>query len=97
MVGYLKAKSSGSIFKSIVGNDIRLTPLIIPESDLIEKYDDQISNLFERILIGLKENESLIELRDWLLPMLMNGQVRVMGGEVEIKMAAEPSAGYGDK
>ena len=26
---------------------------------------------------NLKENQKLTELRDWLLPMLMNGQVKV--------------------
>jgi type I restriction enzyme S subunit len=26
---------------------------------------------------NLKENQKLVELRDWLLPMLMNGQVKV--------------------
>jgi len=26
---------------------------------------------------NLKENQELIKIRDWLLPMLMNGQVKV--------------------
>jgi type I restriction enzyme S subunit len=26
---------------------------------------------------GLLENQTLTELRDWLLPMLMNGQVKI--------------------
>ncbi len=31
------------------------------------------------------ENQKLSELRDWLLPMLMNGQVSVGGVEKEIE------------
>jgi type I restriction enzyme S subunit len=31
----------------------------------------------EKIGTNLLENQKLTELRDWLLPMLMNGQVKV--------------------
>tara|TARA_Y100000310_G_C20601510_1_gene773297 strand:+ start:689 stop:1078 length:390 start_codon:yes stop_codon:yes gene_type:complete len=34
-----------------------------------------IQPTIEKILINAKENQKLAELRDWLLPMLMNGQV----------------------
>ena len=36
-----------------------------------------------KISNNLKENQELASLRDWLLPMLMNGQVSVGGYEVE--------------
>ena len=31
----------------------------------------------DKIALNLAENEQLIKIRDWLLPMLMNGQVTV--------------------
>ncbi len=37
--------------------------------------------LFERIRIGRNENQQLASLRDFLLPMLMNGQVKVVNME----------------
>lgn len=48
---------------------------------------------------NFKENQHFAELRDWLLPMLMNGQVKVRvadGEEMEksLSMAAEPQAAY---
>ncbi len=42
---------------------------------------------------------NLSSLRDWLFPMLMNGQVKVGSGyegEVECLMAAEKVSGYGE-
>lgn len=46
-------------------------------------------------LENFKENQQLASLRDWLLPMLMNGQVSVGDGEVELDMVAEEGEKYG--
>lgn len=94
MVNYLKAKSSGSVFRSIVGNDIRLTPLVIPSAEIIESFGKLAIELFERILVSTEENQKLSELRDWLLPMLMNGQVMVGEVKEELSMAAEGKTTY---
>tara|TARA_B100001093_G_scaffold154402_1_gene147073 strand:+ start:4398 stop:5663 length:1266 start_codon:yes stop_codon:yes gene_type:complete len=49
----------------------------IPEYKLVEKYYDKVDPIYTKIQHNLKENEKLAELRDWLLPMLMNGQISV--------------------
>ncbi len=49
-------------------------------SPLVTKYfnpKQTFDNLLEKIISNRLENQKLSELRDWLLPMLMNGQVRV--------------------
>lgn len=76
-VGYLRAKSSGSIFNAIVSNDIKFTPVVIPADEIRNRFNELMFPLFERILINLQQNQQLSTLRDWLLPMLMNGQVSV--------------------
>jgi len=78
LIHHLQVKSSGSVFDSIVSNDIELTNLAIPKSDVIEKYAVAVEPAFERIASNTKENQHLTQLRDWLLPMLMNGQVTVV-------------------
>ena len=50
-------------------------PIIIPDADVIKKYNNKIEKLFEVIQRNLLENEELSSLRDFLLPLLMNGQV----------------------
>lgn len=51
--------------------------IVLPPIDLIKKLDEKLRSIFEHSLVLKKENNSLVELRDWLLPMLMNGQVTV--------------------
>jgi type I restriction enzyme S subunit len=77
IIQYLKAKVNGSIFDSIVSNDIKLTPICIPPLELIQCYGQTMESVYEKVLVNLKENQQLSSLRDWLLPMLMNGQVKV--------------------
>ncbi len=77
LIHHLQVKSSGSIFDSIVSNDIELTNLAIPKIDVVEKFAAAVEPAFERIANNTKENQQLTQLRDWLLPMLMNGQVTV--------------------
>ena len=42
-----------------------------------ENFYEKLPLFIEKIQKNLKENNKLAELRDWLLPMLMNGQVTV--------------------
>ncbi|BDD86257.1 hypothetical protein DPPLL_06220 [Desulfofustis limnaeus] len=77
LIHHLQVKSSGSVFNSIVSNDIQCTLLAIPDSAVVEKYAAVVEPAFERIANNTKENQHLTHLRDWLLPLLMNGQVTV--------------------
>ncbi len=49
----------------------------VPTKQLIEKFYDFMTPLEQKKQKNLLENQKLSELRDWLLPMLMNGQVKV--------------------
>jgi type I restriction enzyme S subunit len=77
LIHHLQVKASGSVFDSIVSNDIELTNLTIPGLPIIEKFSAIIDPSFERIRNNTQENLQLTKLRDWLLPILMNGQVLV--------------------
>lgn len=77
LIHHLQVKSSGSVFDSIVSNDIELTNLAIPEGATMEKFSAIVEPAFEKIAANTKENQQLAQLRDWLLPLLMNGQVTV--------------------
>lgn len=48
-----------------------------PPIDLMKQFFDYASSVDKKIQLLLKQNQELIQLRDWLLPMLMNGQVKV--------------------
>ena len=51
--------------------------IIVPPNSLQEKFDLIYSPILKKIALSEIETQELAALRDWLLPMLMNGQVRV--------------------
>jgi len=55
--------------------DNHSVPVAPPE--VSRKYQSLSCSLEKRKQNGLRENRELTQLRDWLLPLLMNGQVRV--------------------
>lgn len=68
--------SRGSIVKFITIGDIENINLVIP-TDHSVCSTKLLNNLFDQSDYLIKENKELARLRDWLLPMLMNGQVTV--------------------
>jgi type I restriction enzyme S subunit len=94
----LMAMRSGAqqphINKEIVAESNILLPNV--ESQILKAYNIQVGAVYDLIINNAKENQKLTELRDWLLPMLMNGQVRVGDVEqTELLIAAEPQMKYG--
>lgn len=53
------------------------SPLVIPADTALSAYTSKAAPLFLRIQNNLQQNMELARLRDWLLPLLMNGQVTV--------------------
>lgn len=51
--------------------------LVIPDESTLKAYTSLSSPLFLQIKNYHQQNRELTQLRDWLLPMLMNGQVTV--------------------
>lgn len=91
---YLINLSSGSARDNLSQDKIRELKFVIPSKSLIQKFDEIVQSSMNKILINLKQNQQLAELRDWLLPMLMNGQVTVKEAEESLSMAAEPIVEY---
>ena len=52
-------------------------PIYIPTEKEILVFNSQIQSWFDNIAENARENQYLIELRNWLLPMLMNGQATI--------------------
>lgn len=51
--------------------------IVIPDSKALVSYNQQTKPLYDQIINNAFQNQHLSSLRDWLLPMLMNGQVTV--------------------
>lgn len=49
----------------------------IPTELILARYYDKVAPVFNQLILAAKAVDQLSSLRDWLLPMLMNGQVHV--------------------
>ena len=67
----------GTTFGSITKDDLFSLKAIRPSNKILNRYDQIMNPVFEKQNKLELENQKLSHLRDWLLPMLMNGQVRV--------------------
>ena len=72
-----RRNTEGTTFGSITKDDLHSLKLVAPADNVLEKYNEIASKYDEMIFIRSQQNHQLTQLRDFLLPMLMNGQVSV--------------------
>lgn len=100
MFSTIKNECLGTNINNLNGSIVKGFKIVIPPVDLVEKFNNEVLSIYEMIGNNHKQNQQLSELRDWLLPMLMNGQVMVKEAEdpdsYRENMAAEPSSNFGN-
>ena len=72
-----KQIETGSIQKKISQENLCGYKMVLPNSDLLEKYENVVSPLWEKRKRCIEEINALTKQRDELLPLLMNGQASV--------------------
>ena len=90
----IEARSGGSTFKEVSASTLKTIKIITPPEEVIKMYQTNAKPVFNKQNLLEKENQKLSELRDWLLPMLMNGQVTVSAVESELGMVTEGGLKY---
>ena len=76
-ISNIKKVISGSAQPQITRTNLETLLCIAPNDRVIKLYDSYTNKYFEQRLNNLKQIQHLQSLRDWLLPMLMNGQISV--------------------
>lgn len=71
------SKAAGTIMPNISQETLRRIHVLVPDKEIILEFNKVLAPIFQSINKNIRESQTLTELRDWLLPMLMNGQVRV--------------------
>lgn len=85
---YFELKSYLKVFKAIAElrkttmghitqDHLKQAKIVVPPIELISKLDAKLQPIMSQQQILENQNQELTQLRDWLLPMLMNGQVKV--------------------
>jgi type I restriction enzyme S subunit len=69
---------AASSYPSISPNDLLALNIVLPKNKTILKgFNSTATVAAEQLWLDQEQNQLLSPLRDWLLPMLMNGQVTV--------------------
>lgn len=76
-IKHATSSSTGSIFKGIRINTLLETELCVPLLSVILKFEERLASIFPLKSKNYEEIQRLSNLRDWLLPMLMNGQATI--------------------
>jgi type I restriction enzyme S subunit len=88
MPGYLLYQAVSDIDLSNYGyarhfKFLKDSKIILPNEIIAARYHEVVAPWYEKIKEGIFENQHLMQLRDWLLPMLMNGQVTVQSAAID--------------
>ncbi len=74
---YIKYFASGTNVLHLNLDGIGWYPCVIPPIKIQQNFAKAIKKLIHMQTVVINENNALTSLRDWLLPMLMNGQIKV--------------------
>ena len=72
-----RRNTDGTTFGAITKDDLFSLKVVKPKDHILKSFSAILNPVFEKQNVIALENQKLTELRDWLLPMLMNGQVKV--------------------
>lgn len=83
MVSDLVQSAHGSVFDTITTATFENARLARPSDEALRAFETLVTPIFERVLLAIEESRTLAETRDYLLPRLMSGEVRVAGAARE--------------
>ena len=69
--------SYGSVFDTITTSTFQNINVLVPPKEIFAEIKKEVDVNFEQIKENIKENQSLTQLRDTLLPQLISGTVRL--------------------
>lgn len=73
----IKARASGTTFPEISKRNFRPLPLVVPDARTLAAYRSIVGLLMDLLVNTIHESRKLSELRDFLLPKLLSGEIRV--------------------
>lgn len=75
--------NSNSAQPGISQSGVRTLSFLYPGSRIVEKFDDLVGDMFDKILANSKESLQLSALREALLPRLMSGELRMSDADFD--------------
>lgn len=77
MLPHIHHLGSGTTFKEVSKESISSMKVIMPPQSIVKQFDEVAIPLLTKCKTIQEQNRTLSGLRNWLLPMLMNGQATI--------------------
>ena len=81
--------STSSIADAVNSKTVRELPILVPEKEILDSFQNIISSIFEKIKLCEQQAIELGDLRDTLLPRLISGQLRLPEAQALLADAVE--------
>ena len=73
-----KFNETGTIFGSINKTDFENFKITVPSTDMVRKFQDQVKDIDDKVILNCTKINTLIKLRDTLLPKFMSGKLHII-------------------
>ncbi|WP_188012958.1 restriction endonuclease subunit S [Photobacterium damselae] len=77
MKHYLEVRMAGTTQQYLTLKTLRTIPVVLPSEELLAKFNEVVSPLMEKISDNHKQNQTLSNLCDTLLPKLLSGEIEL--------------------
>jgi type I restriction enzyme S subunit len=84
----IKARANGTTFLEVSKSAFRPIPCLVPTDKVLDAFVQQVEPFHRRLVTNMRESETLVALRDMLLPKLLSGEVRVGAAEKMVEAAS---------
>lgn len=92
VIEYFRKAATGGVFDTIVMKTFKSVPFVIPSSDLISRFENDIQPIFRQIESLLLVNERLQQTRDRLLTRLISGKLSVEDLDIQFPPSMKDDA-----
>jgi len=77
----LKREAAGSVIRGLTKSDMLNIPIVKCNKNIFKEFHNLMGPIINKQLTIIKENKTLKELRDTLLPKLMSGEINVLSSK----------------
>jgi type I restriction enzyme S subunit len=81
LVKRLRKHAYGSAFDSVTISTFENLDIVGAPPEVISAFKEKVMPLFKKMMANVKENQTLAEIRDYLLPKLISGEIEVGAAE----------------
>lgn len=74
---YLDNQILGTSINNVSNEMISSIKICVPSEQILSHFENLVKPIFQKIMRNMQQSQELVELRDYLLPLLMNGQINV--------------------